>query len=98
MNVHFNGTDCNVDIRCYSNSRKGVVLVNELGEVITEASVNISLFQPATDEVLISDHGDNEGLLECLTEAGIVQPTGKEVRTGQTEFHICKLISDSPQP
>jgi hypothetical protein len=92
MNVQYKKWDCVVNIAQYGNGRPAILLATETGIPIAKASVNITYFKPEYDEVLIKDHGENEGILKCLSDAGILESTGKELWMGNVKLHICKLL------
>jgi hypothetical protein len=97
VNVLYKDQDCIVDISLYGNKRPAILLTTEEGKAVVKASVNITCFKPADGEVLIKDHDENEGILKCLTDAGVVKPTGKQLWTGNVKLHICKLLISIPR-
>jgi hypothetical protein len=97
VNVRYKEWDCVVNIMRYGNNRPAILLTTEAGEPVAKASVNITCFRTAEDEVLIQDSGENEGILKCLKDAGVVKPTGKELWTGDTILHICKMLVPVPR-
>jgi len=48
--------------------------------------------QPAEGCVWIKNWSENEGVLESLTEAKIIEPTGRTCPTGWVEAHEAKLL------
>lgn len=62
------------------------------GEPITTATVNIPCCNIESDEILIKNYSENEGLLEILENAGIVKSTGKYVESGWVQVPVCKYI------
>jgi hypothetical protein len=92
VNVRYKECDCVVNITRYGNNRTAILLTNEVGDPVAKASVNITCFLTEDDEVLIQDSGENEGILQCLMDAGVVMPTGKELCTGDAVLHICKVL------
>ena len=47
---------------------------------------------PPPGYCFIKDYSENEGILEALTEAGIVSPTGEIVPVGFAHALLCKLL------
>ncbi|MCU7829551.1 MAG: hypothetical protein KZQ85_10835 [Candidatus Thiodiazotropha sp. (ex Myrtea sp. 'scaly one' KF741663)] len=92
MNVRYKEWDCVVNIAHYGNGRPAILLETEQGLPVATATVNISFFKPAEGEVLIKDYSENEGILDCLADAGILEPTGKELWSGHAKLHICRLL------
>jgi hypothetical protein len=97
VNVRYKERDCIVDISLYGNKRPAILLTTDAGEAVAKASVNITCFKPADDEVLIKDYDENEGILRCLIDAGVVTPTGRQLWTGNVKLHICKLLLPVPK-
>ncbi len=97
MNVRYKECDCVVNIKRYGNNRTAILLTTEAGEPVAKASVNITCFPMEDDEVLIQDSGENEGILKCLKDAGVVKPTGEDLCTGDTVLHICKVLAPVPR-
>jgi hypothetical protein len=97
VNVRYKERDCVVSIMRYGNNRTAILLTTEAGKPVAKASVNITCFPTEEDEVLIQDSGENEGILNCLKDAGVVMPTGKKLCTGDTILHICKVLISVPR-
>jgi hypothetical protein len=94
--VRYKECNCVVNIQRYGNNRPAILLTTESGEPVAKASVNITCFRTAENEVLIQDSGENEGILKCLVDAGVVETTGKELWTGDLILHICRLLVPIP--
>ena len=61
------------------------------GEPIATATVRIPCCGLESDEVLIKDYSENEGMLNALIQAGYVTPTGRLVESGFVRLPVCKL-------
>lgn len=83
---------CNVELLEYPNGRPAIQLYAEDGEPVATATVNVPHYPLGEGEVLIKDYAENEGMLACLTEAGIVEPTGETIRVGHAKAHVCRLL------
>lgn len=99
--VYFLDVKCDVVKLRYQNSRTALELViaeddedRELykGEPMATATVNMPQVALENNEVIIKDYSENEGMLETLVKAGIVEDTGKVVESGFVVCHICKLL------
>jgi len=77
-------------------NRTGLLLIiedgEEAGELLATASVNLPEAELAEDEICIKNWSENEGILDVLQDAGIIQATGRSVRTGYVSAPICKLL------
>ena len=63
---------------------------------IAVATVNIPEVKLKTDEVIIKDYSENEGMLEFLVDNNIVsKPTGF-IEIGYVIAHVCKLLIKRP--
>ena len=89
--VRFLNWNCHVQHEHYNNGRTCIQLYTEQGEPMATATVNVPCFSLAPDEVLVKDYAENTGILECLSEAGVILPTGKTLQVGQAVVHVCKL-------
>ena len=90
--VFFIEWTCNVELLEYPNGRPAIQLYAEDDGPVATATVNLPHHPLEEGEVLIKDFSENEGMLDCLTNAGIVEPTGETVRVGHAEAHICRLL------
>ncbi len=99
MKVKFLKWNCEVVCDKYHNGRTAIQLVASEndedvceGEPIATATVNIPSASLASDEVLIKNYSENEGLLEILTKANIVKPTGRFIDSGFVSIPVCQLL------
>jgi len=92
--VNFVGFDCVVVKTQYvENDRIALVLedVND-GATVATATVNIPNVDLAPDEVLIKNYSENDGMLNTLINAGIVEKSDRKVCNGFVTIPICKLL------
>ena len=90
--VQFKDWRCRVERRSYGNGRTALQLVDAVdGSPIARATVNLPEVEMAPDEVAIKSYGENEGLLEALTDAGVIEPTSRVVVTGYVTVPVCRL-------
>ena len=90
--LRYKDWDCNVQVTRYANGQAALVLVSrEGGELIAKASTccNIDLKE---DETAIKVWTENEGMLEALVSAGVVEDTGARVECGWSEAPIVKIL------
>jgi hypothetical protein len=92
VNLRYKEKDCVVEVTQYGNGRPAILLRTIAGEAVAKATVNVSIFKLAEGEVLIKDYEENEGILACLVDAGLLEPTGKELWVGRDKLHICRLL------
>lgn len=69
-----------------------VELIDETGEPYTRVSTNCEV-QLAHDEFVFKTYSENDGLLEAMVAAGIVETTGRFVEVGMAGPQpICRLL------
>lgn len=83
---------CTIEERRYGNGRLALELVDSKGEPVAVATVNVPGSPLADDEVFIKDYSENEGMLDSLVAAGIVERTGKSVQSGFISIPVAKLL------
>ena len=79
------------------NDRIALVLKEEkTGEPVATASVNIVEYdmseKSAKDHTFIKDWSENKGMLQALTEQGIVEPTGVVFPSGFVQAYMVKVL------
>ena len=78
--------------RYTNNDRLAILLVTEAGDPLLTATVNVPCYPLGDDEVMIKSYAENAGVLECLTDAGIIAPTGKTLEVGHAIAHVCRFL------
>lgn len=72
MNVTFNGEELDVVFGSYGNNgNTAIQLVNKDDELYTVATVNLE--KEDKDIVGIKDYSENEGMVDALVEAGVIE-------------------------
>ena len=66
------------------------------GEQWCVASVCLSQYRQAADEVYVKNWSENEGLLDALVAGGIVENTGRVLPTGFVQANVCRLLVPAP--
>jgi hypothetical protein len=49
---------------------------------------------PAEGNVFVKTYSENEGVLECLVDQGVVSEPVRAVQVGWVNFYECKLLGD----
>jgi hypothetical protein len=80
----------NVDLR-----RVAITLLTLSGEALAKVTVHQPAVSLAPEEVLIKDWSENEGLLEALVKAGVIETTGRTEPVGFEDAHVCTLTTDA---
>lgn len=62
------------------------------GELIATATVNLPETPLEDGEVFIKDYSENEGMLDALVEAGVVEDTGRRVLSGFVSIPVCRIL------
>jgi len=94
IKVAFNGWNCLLVKHAYrTGGHVALELVDDTdGESVAMATVNLPEITLEPGEVLIKDWSENEGMLKALSDAGVVEDTGRAIRTGFCRANICKLL------
>ena len=88
--VNFMGEELNVKLSKYANGQNAMQLVDQDGIPFMTASVahdvNID-----DDCVIIKNYSENEGILEALIEAEIIEKPFCEIPTGFVTLYVAAL-------
>lgn len=82
-------------IQKYSNGRIAIEYIDpddEMGECQCIATVNMPDIELKEDEVCIKTYSENEGLYECMVQAGHIAQSDMWIENGYVEIPICKLL------
>jgi hypothetical protein len=91
--IRFNEWVCRVRFNRYTgNDRLAIQLVTEAGEPLLTATVNVPCYPLEDNEVLIKSYAENAGVLECLSEACVIAPTGITLEVGHAIAHVCRFL------
>ena len=93
--VCFLGTDCLVLVTHYQHGGSVCLelLVADDGESMTVATVNVPGAALADGEVIIKDYSENEGVMDALIAAGVIEDTGKLLPGRGAGFRIGRISS-----
>lgn len=91
--VKFKQWNCKPVKAFYGNGRIAIQLIDaEDGEPIATATINIPDEDIKDDEVIIKDYSENEGMLNALLEADIIEPAHRVTSSGYVfNIPICKF-------
>jgi hypothetical protein len=95
--VNFMGEELNVKLSKYANGQNAMQLVDQDGMPFMTASVahdvNID-----DDCVIIKNYSENEGILQALIEAGIIEKPFCEIPVNFVTLYVAVLITDDIDP
>lgn len=77
----------------YSNGRLALALANSDGWLI-DVTINMVAATPGPGCVFVKTWSENEGILDQLTAAAILDPTGLTTPAGLTTAHEARLLVD----
>ena len=91
--VKFRKWNCKPVKAFYGNGRIAIQLIDaEDGEPIATATINIPDEDIKDDEVIIKDYSENDGMLNALLEADIIEPAHRVTSSGFISvIPICKF-------
>lgn len=93
--VTFHSWPCRIQKGKYYGGNLALVLVHaDTGETIVKATLNpeedVAL---AKDEVVVKNYSENEGMLETLLSAGLVEETGRTVTMPYgSAMSVCRVL------
>lgn len=91
MNVWFKSWSCTTVWGFYGNGRVGLRLVESDAPVAT-ATINTAI-RVELDEIIVKDYEENEGMLDALLAAGVVEPSFQAIYIGNFKARCarCRL-------
>ena len=95
--VKFLGEELTPVMNRYVNGQNAIQLVDSDGMPFMTASVAFDV-NIADDEVLIKNYSENEGILEALIDANIIEKPYAAIETGFVKLHIAALVNDDIMP
>ncbi len=84
--------ECDVHFDKYANGQNAIQLVSD-GEPWATASVAID-YPVKDDEVAVKNYSENEGMVDCLKEAGIIGEQVGNFASGFVVIPIFKLLKN----
>lgn len=88
--VNFMGEALTIVMSRYANGQNAIQLVDQDGMPFMTASVAYDV-NIAIDCVIIKNYSENEGILEALIEAGIIDKPFMEIPTGFVTLYVAAL-------
>jgi hypothetical protein len=93
---HFGPREVEIQIERYDANDRLCVDLHCDGELYTTLSVNLPEYPLADDEFIFKTYSGNEGLLEQMIAAGIVETTGRFAIVGMAGLQpVCRLIAEA---
>lgn len=92
--VRFKYWNCIPVFKTYSNGRKAISLIDAKdGSPVANATLNLPGIELESDEVIVKNYSENEGIRPALIEAGIIGPILRTVSTGYVTATVHKIIT-----
>ena len=88
MKMRFKKWDCVISVGKYENGNTAIQLFD--GEPIAIATVNLGEKLPK-DLAYIKDYSENQGMLDALLKAGVVEDIVGHKRSGYVMIPLCRL-------
>jgi hypothetical protein len=94
IQVLYKGWECDLDFGKYGNGQTAITLFDlEDGEPVSTATVAVR-DSIGSNEVVIKDYSENEGMLEVLQKAGVVSEPKRVISSGYVDLFVCDLLVD----
>lgn len=94
--VSFAGFECKAFRTTYQNDGATAIYLDDAGtgEPVATATVNVPGVSDAlnSNETLVKDYAENEGILKALVDAGIVEDTGRTVPVGYAMARVARIV------
>jgi len=92
--INFLGYKCQVIFSKYRNGRTAIRLIDtEDSSPVLTATINIpDIKKLGTDEAIIKNYSENEGVLDTLIDAGYISEPIYWITTGHVSYPVCKLL------
>lgn len=92
MNVLFLGyTGKTVWDKYAQSGQIAICLVEEDGCPLATATCSIKGAELEWGEVIIKDWSENNGMVDALVKAGVVEPSHRQIQTGFVQAKVCRL-------
>ena len=85
--------NCHLLFGQYSNKRIAIQIQYK-DMPLMKATVNLPAVEIEPGEILIKNYAENEGVLQALIDAGVIEDTDKFVKAGYSIANVCKLLID----
>ena len=93
--VRFLDSDCLVLVERYEVGGRTCLelIIASDGELMTTATVNMPEEALGPGEVIIKDYSENEGIMQALADAGVLEDTGRSVPRRGSGFKVARIIA-----
>ncbi len=86
--------NCSLHFFKYINGQQGLAIQDEYGHSLINVTKYLFGQLISKNQILIKNYSENEGILKCLIEQGIIADTSITVQSGYVDLHICELLID----
>jgi len=92
--MKFKQWDCDIKYSHYMENKQIAILLKDSndGSPVATASVCLPDYNFKKNETAIKDYSENEGMVKCLVDAGIIELTGETVRSGWVDVPIATVL------
>jgi hypothetical protein len=96
IKAKFKSWNCYIVFTKYRDNDRTAILLKDTSDSgpVATATINLPDVKLEEDEVIIKDYSENEGMVKCLIEAGVISSVVAYVKTGFVTVPICKLNID----
>lgn len=93
--VTFLRENCRLLRGAYSDgNRTALMLQCENGEPMAKCTVNLPDDHLGADEVAVKSYSENEGMVEALMAAGVIEKPYRSIQSGHVQIPVCRLLLD----
>lgn len=94
IKVKFREWNCVLNVSAYrDNNRVALQLIDEEdGDMVAMATVNLPNENLSLNEVCIKDYSENDGMVQALVKAGVINYPKRWASSGFVNVPICELL------
>ncbi len=86
--------NCSLHFFKYINGQQGLAIQDEYGHPLINVTKYLFGHLIGKNQILVKNYSENEDILDCLIEQGIIVATGMTVHSGYVDLHVCELLID----
>lgn len=92
LKMKWHGWDCILQKGRYIDNSIGILLFDAHdGEPVSKATVTMQGANLREDQIIVKDYSENEGMLDALTEIGLVTGVERWIETGWVRVPVCNI-------
>lgn len=91
--VIFRGEKYTARVTSYPTGVPAIVLVDDVGQPELVATKHVPEAELQPGETCVKDYSENDGVLQALVSAGVVEDTGVRLQAGWTHLSVVRVVA-----